>query len=95
MQPEENQNFVRLVQNEFNKSCKCNTPGYKYDPYFNTCFDIDECEIDNNLCSDPNSVCVNNVGRFSCPCRSGRGYIFFLMLFCYKTFSSLTFELSV
>ena len=32
--------------------------------------DIDECE-DPNICNDPNKVCQNSIGSFSCPCRAG------------------------
>lgn len=72
MKPEENDNFVQMVQNSFNKSCKCNTPGFRYESAINECFDNDECETGEAECLEAATICVNTVGSFSCICKLGK-----------------------
>jgi len=35
------------------------------------CMDIDECADDTYYCPQPNTVCVNTVGSYTCACRLG------------------------
>jgi subtilisin family serine protease len=47
--------------------CECN-PGYVHGP--NGCEDINEC-TENIANCDPNALCTNSVGSFSCACTAG------------------------
>ncbi|KAL8509215.1 hypothetical protein ACS0TY_016410 [Phlomoides rotata] len=48
--------------------CRC-SEGYEGNPYLSPgCIDIDECET--NPC-DPNGICTNNQGSYTCSCRGG------------------------
>ena len=50
-------------------SCVCNG-GFALSN--RTCFDIDECDMDPNLCSDVGQECLNSYGSYSCGCAAGQ-----------------------
>ena len=51
--------------------CEC-PKGYKGDGFLNgECVDIDECALDESLCSEANQKCVNTDGGYECACADG------------------------
>ena len=49
--------------------CKC-LPGFDGDG-LDDCVDIDECSLDENICSDSYHKCLNTIGSYKCVCIDG------------------------
>uniref|UniRef100_A0A915IPE0 Uncharacterized protein n=1 Tax=Romanomermis culicivorax TaxID=13658 RepID=A0A915IPE0_ROMCU len=67
-----NQDFVSLARNLFNKSCRCNAAGFVYDAGHNRCMDKDECLADRGAATPAidgrkNSVCDKYPDTICCP----------------------------
>ncbi|XP_065939071.1 uncharacterized protein [Magallana gigas] len=55
---------------EFGFTCSC-AEGYVLGADGKTCTDKDECTTNADKCNDVTTTCLNSVGGYSCPCKTG------------------------
>nr|XP_040570359.1 fibrillin-3-like isoform X2 [Lepeophtheirus salmonis] len=48
----------------------CDSNGFEYDPASDSCIDVDECGVNENICGE-HGQCVNLNGSFECQCSDG------------------------
>lgn len=72
---EKNQDFLSLVGNQINISCRCGEAGYEWSARYGLCVDVNECATGEHSCSmDEGETCWNMPGGYECVCKFGYTY---------------------
>ena len=75
MNREKNQDFLSLVGNQINISCRCGEAGYEWSARYGLCVDVNECATGEHSCSmDEGETCWNMPGSYECVCKFGYTY---------------------